>query len=155
MVNFKSFGSILSLVFTFLFMSCHPQKWSDISTGVSGYVRQSAGNQMPDPNEPVSTPQALQAMVYVYELTPVSRTERIGTSSVFQKIHTRLIDSVSSDKKGYYQLDLPAGTYSLFIKRDNVFFANSFDDKNNVNPFTVEGGKVTKLDIVVNNKATY
>lgn len=155
MVTFKSFGLILSLVVGVISMSCHTQKWSDITTGVSGYVSQTTGNQMPDPNEPVSTPPALEATVYVYELTPVSRTERIGSSAVFLKVNTRLIDSVASDKKGYYQLALPAGVYSLFVKRDNGYFANSFDGENNVNPITVEDGKVTRLDVVVNNKATY
>ena len=105
MVNFKSFGGILSVFFVFICMSCHIQKWSEITTGVSGYIRQSSGNQMPDPNEPVSTPPALQATVYVFELTPLSATERIGSSSIFRKVHTKFIDSVKSDKLGYYQFN--------------------------------------------------
>ena len=152
---FQRFGSILSVILIVIFMSCETRKWSAITTGVSGFVRQATGNQMPDPNEPASTPPPIQTTLYIYELTPLSRTERIGTSAVFQKIHTRLIDSVMSDKKGYYQFNLPPGEYSLFVKQGNNFFASVFDMKNNVNPIRVEEGKVTAMDVVVNNKAAY
>ena len=136
-------------------MSCSNQKWGEISTGVSGYVREATGNQMPDPSRPLPEPAPLKAMVYIYELTPASQTERIGSSSIFRRVNTRLVDSVNSDSKGYYQVDLPAGIYSMFIKRDEGLFASISDDKNNINPFTVENGKVTRLDVVVNNKAAY
>ncbi len=110
---------------------------------------------MPDPDEPRSDPPPFETMVYVYELTPAEKTERVGTSTLFSKIHTRLVDSVRSDKKGYYQFSLPAGSYSLFVRQDGFYFASIFDDKNNAHPFHVEQGKVTQHDVLVNNKASY
>jgi hypothetical protein len=155
MLNFKGFAAILSLLFVFINMSCNTRKWSEIDTGISGFVRQAVGNQMPDPNEPRPAPAVFETTVYVYELTPVTKTVRMGTSPIFTKIETKLIDSVDTDKKGYYQFKLPPGNYSVFVKQEGHFFASIFDDKNNANPVKVEQGKVSALDVVVNNKASY
>jgi hypothetical protein len=50
---------------------------------------------------------------------------------------------------------LQPGKYSLFTKKDNLFYANIFDGKNNIAPIEVLPKALSKVEIKVDFDATY
>jgi hypothetical protein len=85
----------------------------------------------------------------VYEPTNINQVSRIGTSPVYTAISTKQVASVETDSTGAFTVDLPPGSYSLFVKQGKQFYSNLFDVNNNIAVFTVEEGKLTKADLEV------
>jgi hypothetical protein len=73
----------------------------------------------------------------------------------YTAINTKLIKQVNSDTKGEFKVKLPPGQYSLFIKKDDRFYANLFDEKNNIAPVTVAKGKFTEVEVRADYDAVY
>ena len=118
-----------------------------------GSVKEVSGNLMPGPGKELPEPRSVQTMVYVYETTSLSQVK--GEAPLFTSILTKLVDSVATDEKGLFSIAVKPGNYSLFVRVDRKFFANSFDTKNTIHPVTVEEGKVAEVSILINDKATY
>ena len=78
-----------------------------------------------------------------------------NTNSFYQKINSKLVKKVKSDKKGMYSVTLPMGYYSLFTKEEKGFYANLFDDAMNINPVQVRKGKWAKFEFVIDYQAVY
>jgi hypothetical protein len=110
---------------------------------------------MPSPDLPPPAPQPLKTTLYIYELTNMNQVKKSEQSSFYSNINTRLIKEVQSDKKGFFKIKLPPGQYSLFIKKDSLFYANLFDDRNNIAPVTVEKGKYTTVEVRADYDAVY
>jgi hypothetical protein len=139
-------------------------------------VYQLSGNQMPSPrrhgpppgfpsgdspstagSHPADSPSAasptpkskgtgVAATVCVFELTNDSQVIRQGTSPYCQTVHTRLIRQANTDDKGNFSILLPPGTYSVFTKKGDLFYATLRDEKNNIAPVEVLPGKMTRVD---------
>lgn len=110
---------------------------------------------MPSPNISPQKPKPFSTTVYIYETTNLKDVERIYTSSFYKTIKTKLITTVQSDSLGYFSAKLQQGKYSLFIKLNEVFYANLFDSENNIAPFSVETNKSTKITIKIDTNTTY
>lgn len=123
--------------------------------GIKGTVSLVRGNQMPSPGVPPPVRKGLQTTVYVYALTNVNQVTRVEHSSFYSSIQTKLIKEVRTDKKGVFKVKLPPGEYSLFIKKDTLFYANLFDGNNNIYPVKVEKGKWVELEIKADYDAVY
>ena len=147
------------LGFSLLLGSCHSQKTavssSGVRQGVGGYVKERVGNQMPSPDVPSSDGRAVLTTVYIYELTNLSQVERVGTSSFYTAVNTKLVQTAESDSSGYFSAQLPQGTYSLFTKVDGKFYANRFDSQNNIAVVTVAENKLTEVNITISAKASF
>ena len=147
------------LGFSLLLGSCRSTKEAAAgrspAQGISGYVKERTGNQMPSPDVPESDGRAVKTTVYVYEATHISQASRIGSSPFYSSIATKLVKTAESDDKGYFTAELPAGTYSLFTMVDGKLYANSFDRRNNIAPVTVEENKVSEVNITISARATY
>jgi hypothetical protein len=126
-----------------------------VKQGLSGYIKEIKGNQMPSPDIEPQEAKGVQTTLYIYEPTNISQVERIGNSAFYNAVRTKLFKSVDSDSLGYFITPLPAGTYSLFTKVDGKFYANSFDAQNNIAPAIVEENKLTKVNFVISAHATY
>lgn len=145
-----SFGCIIS--------ACSPAKKTNSSAvlqGIAGQITEFAGNQMPMKGAVSSEPRGILTTVFIYEPTHISQVSRIGTSPAYTAINTKLVDSVQTDSTGAYAIALAPGSYSLFIKQGNRFYANLFDTNNNIALFTVEEGKLTKANLAVSSRASY
>jgi hypothetical protein len=128
---------------------------NNLKQGIRGTVKEETGNRMPGPGRELPPPQAVQTTVYVYEPTNLSQVDQAGTSPLYNAIRSRLVDSVMTDKEGNFEVSLKPGNYSVFVQTRGKYFANSFDAKNNIAPVTVEAGKVSEVNIVINDRATY
>ncbi len=123
--------------------------------GINGTITVASGNQMPMKGAEPKVPRGIQCTVLVYEPTNTSQVSRLPASPIYTAISTRLVASVDTDSTGRFAVSLPEGSYSLFIKQGNQFYANLFDMNNNIALFTVEKGKMTKANLAVSVKAAY
>ena len=130
-------------------------------SGIEGKVYLLSGNRMPSPlrhpgdtiRRPSEGP-GVKGTVCVFELTNDSEITRQGTSPWCEAIHTRLIRQVDTDDKGNFTIQLPPGTYSVFTKKGNLFYASRRDEKNNIAPVEVLPGKITRVDCSVESDHT-
>ncbi|GAC1443100.1 MAG: hypothetical protein NVSMB63_11860 [Sediminibacterium sp.] len=143
---------------TLTFCSCKSRKIAPSQVteqGIAGYVQEISGNRMPMKDAPPVVPQPVQTTVFVYEPTNITQVAQIGTSPLYTAISTKMVASVESDSTGAFMVALPAGNYSLFVRRGNAYYANLFDTGNNISLFTVEEGKLTKVKIIIDSAASY
>ena len=153
--------NILFAMFLFLltFLACSVAKKSnsgDIKQGIKGQITEIRGNQMPKVGVTPAKPRPVSTTLFVYEPTHISQVKPVETGSpLYTTINRNLVASVISDSLGNYQLYLPTGTYSVFVKKGAYFFANLFDTQNNIQQVTVDSGKITSLHILINSGATY
>lgn len=126
------------------------------TTGIEGKVYLLAGNRMPSPpRRPGDTIRSsgegpgVKGTVCVFELTNDSQVVRNGTSAYCKTVHTRLIRQADTDEKGNFHIPLPPGTYSVFTKKGNLFYATRRDEQNNIAPVKVLPGKTTRVDCSV------
>lgn len=112
------------------------------------------GNQMPRIGAPASEPTPYLTTVFFYEPTDITRVQQWNQGPLFTNIYTKLILAINTDSLGAFSAQLPVGTYSVFVQAGQNFFANSFDIHNNINLVSVEKGKLTKMNMVVNFAAS-
>lgn len=123
--------------------------------GIQGYVYEVKGNQMPSPDEKREPPRGIHTDVYIYELTSSAQTVAGDRPGFYKSISSKLIKQVSTDNKGFFKVKLPPGKYSLFTKVDSVFYANLFDERNNIYPVEVVKKKMTDVVIKQDYNAAY
>lgn len=128
---------------------------SVITQGITGRVTELTGNRMPMKDAAPAVPQPVMTTVFIYEPTHISQVTRTGTEPVYTAIATRLVASVETDSTGHFTVSLPVGSYSLFVKQGNYFYANLFDNNNNIALFTVEEGKLTQANLSVSSRASF
>jgi hypothetical protein len=149
----------LLLGFGVIFSACLFQKKAisnkKIKQGIAGNVFSLAGNQMPAPNAPIPKPQPLSTTIYIYELTNLKDVVRLNQSPFYSVIYTRFIDSTLSDKNGFFSIALPEGHYSLFTKINDQYYANGYDEKNNIQPVQVFKDSITHTTLQISYRAFY
>jgi len=126
-----------------------------VHEGIKGWVYQESGNRMPRPGTEPQKANGLSTTIYVYELTNLGQTSRVGVTPFYTAIHTKSIATAHSDSTGAFTIRLAPGRYSLFVKLEGRFFAGTFDSDNNIAPVTVEKGKFSPVKIMVNPDAVY
>ncbi len=124
-------------------------------TGLEGFIFRISGNRMPSPDMKPIPPKGIKSTVYIYQLTSLSQVSRVEQSAFYSSIRTRLIQTVSSDSTGYFYTILPPGEYSLFTKKDALFYANNFDGDNHIAPVRVSAGKMTQVNVNIDYDAVY
>ncbi|VAX21623.1 hypothetical protein MNBD_IGNAVI01-1005 [hydrothermal vent metagenome] len=126
-----------------------------ITQGVWGNVWFWEGNFMPiiDPNRARIIP--VIRKIYVYEATNDSMVERSGIGPFFRKINSKLITTLYSEIDGFYQVSLPPGKYSFFVKEDSLFYANSWDGEGDILSAAVTENNIVKNQIDITYKATF
>jgi hypothetical protein len=124
----------------------------EIEQGIAGKVLWREGDHMPGPG---NTPRSVGVVkeVLIYELTKTNQAVQNG--QFFTDLKTDMVQKVTSDTNGNFQVSLNPGTYSIFTKEADGYFANIFDSEDNIFPITVDSGRVTRVSIVVDYKAVY
>jgi len=137
----------------FIAMSCSPKTAPNENQGITGQVTWSAGNQMPGPDRKESGQKGIQREVLFYELTHKSQAE--GQGPIYNKINSKLIRKMMTDSNGIFNVELPEGGYSVFVKEKDGYYANSFDTHNIITPVDVVKGEMKKITININYLASY
>lgn len=145
--------NVMPCIIIFLFACSGLKSGRQISQGLSGYIYLLRGNQMPSPGRPVSKGHGVSREIFIYEPATISQTT--GNSPMFNRINVRLISQTKSDSAGHYSINLPMGTYSVFIKEEGKFFAAESNGTGVLNPIIITRNTVTKKDFTINNGAAY
>jgi hypothetical protein len=123
--------------------------------GISGFVLEEKGNQMPMKGAPKKITKGYHGTIYFFEPTKIAETITGSSSYTYIAIHTHQITSVETDSSGHYSVDLPVGKYSIFIKQGLGYYANTYDQFNNIALFEVFPATYTIANLIINNAATY
>jgi hypothetical protein len=121
--------------------------------GVSGVVLLIDGNQMPSPDEPRPAPRPVSRIVAVYELT--HQNQATLQDGFFHFIATKKVAQTRSRKNGRFRIKLPPGTYSLFVREPQGWYANQWDGQGNIHPVTVSRGAFTHTTLSISHGATF
>jgi hypothetical protein len=90
--------------------------------------------------------------------------ERVNTDSVtsvhqgspfYTEIRAKLLGTTHSDAMGFFQLELPTGDYSLFVREDSLFYANRGDGQGNIFPVSVRPDSVSGVRVDITYEASY
>ncbi len=142
------------LLFIFILITgINPKPAQKLKQGICGTILLQQGNQMPGPGRKLSAGQPVAREVLVYQLTNTNQAQSSGT--IFTGIKTALVAKTRSNAKGYFELKLPAGKYSVFVQEQEGLYANYFDGQGNLNPVEVIKNSVTNRNITINNKAVF
>lgn len=128
---------------------------SVIVQGITGTVTEFTGNAMPHKDAPRAAGKGIYSEIYVYEKTNISQVIRQGDAPLYTSVSTKQVASVKTDSSGHFIVALPVGSYSVFVKRGSLFYANRFDAANNIAPVQVEEGKLTRADVSVTLNASF
>lgn len=132
-------------------------------SGIRGIVYSRGGNHMPAPNRRVDssapgspTIHGVRATVYVFGLASDSQVVHVDPTH-YRAVLTPLISRVETDERGQFQVFLPPGTYSVFTKKGDLFYASRRDEKNHIAPVDVLPGKMTRVlcSVESDHKAVY
>lgn len=129
-----------------------------ITQGVWGNVWFWEGNFMPTTdNSSDGTITPVERKIYIYEATRLdSVIINADFGAVFyDSIATKQIAQVESDKSGFYQIELPPGKYSVFVKEDSLFYGSEGDSEGYLMLAQVYTNSVTKRQIDIDYKAAY
>jgi hypothetical protein len=117
--------------------------------GIEGIARRPSGNHMPSPKVHRAPPAGAKTTICVFSLTNLSQVKKVGDAGCFSAVQTRLVRQLDTDDSGRFRIELPPGTYSVFTKKGNVFYATRRDEKNNIAPVEVLPGKMTRVECSV------
>jgi hypothetical protein len=166
---------IIALLFALSFASCDKEKEKvktencniqqvydqnaqkvTITTGVWGTIANMEGNCMPvvGPGSTCKTC-AVQRTVKIYEYTLRSNATASANSTIFfDSFNTRLVAQVDTDANGFFQVNIPAGQYSITVVENGKLYANETDGQGGLQPFTVGTGTV-KANLTMTYKAVF
>ena len=127
-----------------------------IKQGIWGNVWLWEGDFMPGPGGSGGrgTVTPVRREVRICEPTPLKDLQPPGGTN-FKNVKARLVKKVKSCKNGFYQVSLPPGQYSIFVKEDSTLYANWFDGRGYVMAVTVVKDSATKFQIDLTAGATY
>lgn len=126
-----------------------------IQQGIEGIVQIVKGDRMPSPDLPLATPAGYATTVYIHQLTAASQLRKADKTGWYTSIPTSLVATVKTDSTGHFAVELPPGQYSIFVQYENGFYANWFNEKNQIGPAEVLENKVTKLKLLISAEATF
>ena len=148
----------IAVLSIFLAAGCVNQKINSSGQGLIGEVRWVEGNLMPTIGDTTYAERAMGIPIEreLFVFMAVTNENTIGAGGTFYKsIQSELVSKVRTDRKGGFKVSLPPGKYSIFVKEEDGFFANSFDGENYINPVTIHANKFTEIQILVNYNAFY
>jgi hypothetical protein len=126
-----------------------------IQQGIEGIVQIVKGDRMPSPDLPLAAPAGYATTVYIHQLTAASQLRKADKTGWYTSIPTPLVATVKTDSTGHFAVELPPGQYSIFVQYENGFYANWFNEKNQIGPAEVLENKVTKLKLLISAEATF
>jgi hypothetical protein len=126
-----------------------------ISQGLWGDVWFFQGNFRP--MCPTGTISGVAREMRIHELTGRDQVEGVYLDGVlfYTAIHAPLVATAHSDETGFFQVELPPGSYSLFAVEGSLFYANGFDGSGHIWPAVVKEGQVTQVRFDINYKAWF
>ena len=143
------------LIICLLSISCKCASKLQAQQGIEGMVIKVSGNQMPSPDIPKTPQKGFKTTLYIYELTNLSQVVKQNESAFYSAINSKFVTKVETKEDGTFKVSLPEGKYSLFVKKEELFYANLYDGEGNIAPVEVAKGKMTRIVTKVDYDAVY
>ena len=120
-----------------------PQMPAPMTTGIRGSVTLISGDCMP--GEPSKTHPCTRTNISraVYIREPATSANRSTA---------KLVKQITSGANGYYEVELPAGTYSIFVEDEGREYCNFFGGLGEACQITITD-KVAEFDINIDKAA--
>ena len=125
-----------------------------IQEGIYGSVIERYGDWMPTiiGQYPKGGERPIQREVYVYEYTKMSDVKTFGYVHFdMDTMPTALVAWTQSSKNGFFEIALPAGTYSVFIEDEGKLYSDQIDGLGGLNPITVKQGEAREVTLVLDH----
>lgn len=122
---------------------------------VTGVVWRVTGNQMPSPDLPAPMYGGYRTHVYFFAPTHARNARRAGPPGFFQSIGTPSVAKAATDDQGRFRVRLPAGSYSVLIGRDSLFYTNIVDGDGILNPLVISGKGRRRIELKADWDARY
>jgi len=128
-----------------------------IRQGVYGYVEFWEGDFMPTvPSETCGgsiTP--VERTIEIHTPTRFDAGNQVDYSAFYWKLFTPCIAKTSSNAKGFFQVELPPGFYSIFVIENSLYYANGGDGQGYLCPVTVFKDSLSFVKLNITYKATF
>jgi hypothetical protein len=145
----KSFFILALLCVITLMSAC--QKEPSITQGVYGTVIERYGDWMPGSTADHGE-RPITCDVYVYEYTMLSDfNDSVSAPNSIDAMPKQLVAKTTSDSKGFYEIYLAPGTYSIFLLDDGKLHANGCDDYGGINPITINSNEKLERQLVLDH----
>ena len=116
---------------------------------LTAYYHQNGSHSSKGKGAPLAT------SLYVYEPTQVNQLDTLMNDRFTRKIASRRVATLKSDSKGFFQMCLKPGKYSLFIQFDGAYYIPYFSGSQWVSLFEVSSNGVAEMDLKLYNKDSY
>ena len=146
----KSVFIIALLCVITLMTSC--KKDPSITQGVYGTVIERYGDWMPGSTADHGE-RPIACDVYVYEYTMLSDFGGgISVNYPIDAMPKPFVAKTTSNAKGFYEINLAPGTYSIFLLDDGKLKAgNGLDDVGGITPVTINSDEKIELQLVLDH----
>ncbi len=133
-----------------LMTSC--TKEPSITQGVYGTVIERYGDWMPGSTADHGE-RPIACKVYVYEYTMLSDFgDGVSVNYPIDAMPKPFVAKTTSNAKGFYEINLAPGTYSIFLLDDGKLKAgNGLDDVGGITPVTINSDEKIELQLVLDH----
>ena len=158
-IHLKSMLKKLFLLIAGIFIGVSCQKATSSATpsqGITGTVLWLEGNQMPSIGQSKAN-KAIPISCTVYLCKPIKMNALSGNMPLFDELPKELIiASATTDRKGSFTIEAPAGSYSVLTSTPNrKYFANRSNGQGELMPITVQAGQLSEIEVKMDYLAVY
>jgi len=126
-----------------------------LKQGVKGKILLLKGNFMPSPEAKAKQGVGVKREIAFFELTREDQTEAGKSSGFYKRVKTKLIKRVYSNGNGCFLAKLSTGKYSMFVKEEGEWYANSFGPNGEIFEVEVKEGDFIQLDFKISHGAAF
>ena len=150
----------ISFLFLPIFLCCSSQKKMTVSNqqikqGITGQVFELTGNFMPSPDNPNAKYEGTPMKTKVAVFPILNNASMQKKNGLFVNMESQSVSEVITNEKGEFFVALDEGRYSVLIKLPNGYYANSYDEKMNINVVTVKKDSLTNVKMKFDLNAVY
>ena len=157
-------------IISFTFLNCHKENVSKpgcdmhqvyadnadkltISNGIWGTVAFMEGDCMPgSPTTCKTCP--VKRTIRIYQYTRLNQARPETSTGFYDRFNTELVKEFASDDSGFFQLEIPAGDYTIIVVENGKLYSFGFDGQGGISPLTYAGGK-QKVNLTLTYKAAF
>ena len=98
---------------------------------------------------------AMREVVVFEAATDTDVTQAAGGRGFYEEVRTPEVARTASDQRGFFQIPLPPGTYSIFAIEQAQYYAHRSDGSAYVSGLTVGAGTVTAVPLNIDYLASW
>jgi len=110
---------------------------------------------MPSPESKPNVGSGVVRQIAFFEPTRMDQVTEGKSSTFYKNIKTKKICQVTSDKNGCFLARLKPGKYSMMVKEEGQWYANSFGPNGEIFEIEVKANEVTEVEFRINHKAAF